>query len=119
MRVGAVAVEELHLARLGPHRAELLPGAERAVDHGAVARPPQLRAHEGAALARLDVLELADLEDRPLDFDVVAVLELIRGDGHTNGGLVGSRPEGRSLASLARQPRSESHWPFVPTNGEP
>jgi hypothetical protein len=26
------------------------------------------------------VLELEDLEDRPLDVDVVAVLELVRGD---------------------------------------
>ena len=78
VRVGAVGVEELHLAHLGPHRAELLAGAERAVDHVPVARPPQLRPHERPALAGLDVLELEDLEDRPLDVDVVAVLELVR-----------------------------------------
>ena len=73
----AVGVEELHLARLRAHRAELLARAERAVDHVAVRRPAQLRAHERAALARLDVLEVDDLEDRPVDLDVVAVLELI------------------------------------------
>ena len=62
--------------------AELLAGAERAVDHGAVGGPPQLRAHERPALARLDVLELDDLEDDPVDVDVVAVLELVGGYRH-------------------------------------
>ena len=33
VRVGAVRVEELHLARLGADRAELLARPERAVDH--------------------------------------------------------------------------------------
>ena len=47
---------------IGP---ELLAGAERPVDHGAVGRAPQLRPHERAALAGLDVLELDDLEDVP------------------------------------------------------
>ena len=79
MRVGAVGVEELHLARLGAHGAELLARAERAVDHVAVGGAAQLRAHERPALAGLDVLELDDLEDRPVDLDVVAVLELVRG----------------------------------------
>ena len=73
----AVGVEELHLARLGAHRAELLARPERPVDHVAVGGAAQLRAHERPALARLDVLELDDLEDRPVDLDVVAVLELV------------------------------------------
>ena len=77
VRVGAVGVEELHLARLGADRAELLAGAERPVDHRAVGGAAQLRAHERAALAGLDVLELEDLEDGALDLDVVAVLELV------------------------------------------
>jgi hypothetical protein len=42
--------------------------------------PAQLGAHERAALAGLDVLELEDLEDRAFDLDVAAVLELVRGD---------------------------------------
>ena len=77
MGVVAVLVEELHRAHLGAHGAELLAGAERTVNHGAVAGAAQLRAHERAALAGLDVLELDDLEDRPLDVDVVAVPELV------------------------------------------
>ena len=88
MRVGAVGVEELHLARLGAHGPELLAGAERAVDDVAVAGAPQLRPHERPALAGLDVLELNDLEDRSLDVDVVAVLELVGADhrNHPPGG---------------------------------
>ena len=82
MCVGAVPVEELHLARLGPDRAELLARTERLVDHGAVGRPLELRAHESRPLPRLDVLELDDLEDRALDVDVGAVPELVgRDDG--------------------------------------
>ena len=73
----AGVVEVLHLARLGAHRAELLAGPEGLVDHRAVLDPAQLGAHEGAALARLDVLELDDLEDLAVDLDVGAVLELV------------------------------------------
>ena len=80
VRVGAVGVEELHLARLGVDRAELLAGAEGTVDHIAVSRAAELGADEGAALAGLDVLELDDLEDGAFDLDVIAVLELVRGD---------------------------------------
>ena len=85
MGFAAIGVEELHLAGLGMHRAELLAGPERPVDHVAVARPPQLGPHEGAALARLDVLEVEDLEDDPVDVDVVAALELVGRD-------IGPRP---------------------------
>ena len=102
VRVGAVGVEELHLARLGPDRPELLAGAERPVDHGAVGGAPQLRAHERAALAGLDVLELEDLEDRALDLDVVAVLELVRADGHM---------EVATMPAMSRTKRSTQHRP--------
>ena len=68
-RVAGV-VEVLHLARLGAHRAELLPGAEGLVLDRAVVDLAQLGAHEGAALAGLDVLELDDLEDLAVDLDV-------------------------------------------------
>ena len=71
MRVGAVGVEVLHLAGLGAHGAELLAGAEGAVDHVAVGDAAQLGPHEGRALAGLDVLELDDLEDRAVDLEVV------------------------------------------------
>jgi hypothetical protein len=40
----------------------------------------RLGAHERAALAGLDVLELEDLEDGAVDLDVVSVLELVGGD---------------------------------------
>jgi hypothetical protein len=77
VRVRPVRIEELHLASLRANVSELLAGAEGAVDHVAVARAAEFRAHERAALARLDVLELNDLEDRSVDVDVIPVLELI------------------------------------------
>ena len=79
MRVLAVPIEELHLARLGPHRPELLAGPEGFVDHRAVLDPPQLGAHEGAALARLDVLELDDGPQLAVDVEHDAVLEVVGG----------------------------------------
>ena len=63
--------------RIGP---ELLARAKRPVDDGAVRDALQLRAHEGATLARLDVLELDELEDGAVDLDVHAVLELVGAD---------------------------------------
>src|SRR3954469_16670692 len=80
VRVGAVRVEELHLAHLGAHGPELLAGAEGLVDHVAVLGAAQLGAHERAALAGLHVLELEDLVDGAVDLDVVAVLELVGAD---------------------------------------
>ena len=80
MRIAAVRVQELHLARFRADRAELLPGPEGLVDHRAVARPLELGAHERATLAGLDVLELDDLVDDPVDLDVGAVLELVGAD---------------------------------------
>ena len=50
----------------------------------------QLRAHERPALAGLDVLELDDLEDGPLDLDVVPVLELVGAD-HVTPRLAAAR----------------------------
>jgi hypothetical protein len=85
VRVGPVGVQELHLARLGVDGPELLPGAERAVDHRAVGGAAQLRAHERPALARLDVLEVDDLEDHALDLDMRSVLELVGADHGVQG----------------------------------
>jgi hypothetical protein len=62
------------------HRAELLTGAEGPVDDISIRRAAQLRAHERAALAGLDVLEVEDLEDRSIDVDVISVLELVGAD---------------------------------------
>ena len=83
--VRPVLVEVLHPPGLGAHGPELLTRAEGAVDHRSVAGAAQFRAHERAALARLDVLELEDLEDRPLDVDVRAVAKLIGRDHDRRG----------------------------------
>jgi hypothetical protein len=61
-------------------RPELLPRPERLVLHRAIVDLAQLGPNERAALARLDVLELEDLEDGPVDLDVAAVLELVGRD---------------------------------------
>ena len=58
-------------------RGNVLAGAERLVDDLARLERLELRAHERAALARLDVLELDDAVDRAVDLDVHAVLELV------------------------------------------
>src|SRR6201999_2830764 len=83
--------------------AEVLAGAEGFVDHGAVLEPPQLGPHEGAALARLDVLELDDLPDLAVDLDVRAVLELVGADRHRGATLnsrQGPRPADQSSAAV-------------------
>jgi len=82
---GAVRVEELHLARLGADGAELLPGPEGPVDHRAVIHALELGANERPTLARLYVLELDDLEDRPVHVHVGAVLELVGRESRTEG----------------------------------
>ena len=92
----ARVVEVLHPLRLGAHRPELLAGAEGLVLDRAVVGAAQLRAHEGAALARLHVLELHDLVDRPVDLDMGPVLELVRGD-HPAGEGSDEAPLGRAL----------------------
>jgi hypothetical protein len=88
MSIGPVAVEELHPPDLRPHRAELLAGPKRAIDDRAIARPPQLGAHERAPLAGLHVLELNDLEDRSVHIDVISVAKLICAQ-HRETSLVG------------------------------
>ena len=79
--VVAGVVEVLDVLHLGVDARELLAGAERLVDDRARLERLQLRAHERAALARLDVLELDDPPDDPVELDVHAVLELVGVDG--------------------------------------
>ena len=81
-------VEVLDALHLGVDARELLAGAERLVDDGARAEVLELRAHEGAALARLHVLELDDAPDIAVHLDVHAVPELVRGDDLGHGGSV-------------------------------
>ena len=61
-------------------RLDLDAGVEGLVDDLAGQHVLELGAHECGALAGLDVLELDDLVDGAVDFDVVAVLELVRAD---------------------------------------
>src|SRR5581483_1458914 len=105
VHLGAVVVEELRLLHLGVHARELLPRPERLVHHGAGVEALQLRAHERAALARLDVLELDDPPHRAAVLDVHPVLELVRGDDlcHADGGLY--------LPPCARRPRATTGAP--------
>ena len=51
----------------------------------------QLRAHERAALAGLDVLELDDAPDVAVELDVHPVLELVRVDGLGHGAQASRR----------------------------
>src|SRR5665213_3314808 len=55
-----VVVEHLHLAVVDRRALELLAGAERTFDGRAALHVLEPRAHEGRALARLDVKELDD-----------------------------------------------------------
>jgi hypothetical protein len=59
------------------HPLELLARSKRTIDDRATGQVFQLRAHERAALAGLDVLEPHDPPDVAVDLDVHAVLELV------------------------------------------
>ena len=75
--VGPVLVEELHVLGLGRDARQLLTGTERLFDHRAVGQVLELGSHERPALAGLDVLELDDGVEHPVDLDDIAVLQLI------------------------------------------
>ena len=91
VRLGAVVVEVLDVLHLGVDARELLACAERPFDDGARLERLQLRPHERAALAGLDVLELDDAPDDAVDLDVHPVAELVGVDGLGHGGgIVGA-----------------------------
>ena len=69
---------------LDDRQTDLHSGVERALEHGAGLHVPELRAHERAALARLHVLELDDLEQHPVELEGHAVLEIVRGNAHSS-----------------------------------
>jgi alanyl-tRNA synthetase len=75
-----VAVEQLHLLLVDDGALHLLARSERPLDHRTGAHVAQRGAHERPALARLDVLELADLEQAVVEVDGHAVLEVCGGD---------------------------------------
>ena len=84
MGLAAVVVQELDVLHLGVDARELLAGAKGVVDHCPGLEVLQLRADEGAALARLHVLEIDDPPHRAAVLDVHPGLELVCADdvGH-------------------------------------
>src|SRR5262249_49849978 len=80
--VGALAVEELHLAFVDDRERDLLVGAERPVEHRAAARVLELRAHECATFPRLHVLELDDRHQALGQVERHAVLQVVGRDAH-------------------------------------
>ena len=76
----AVLVQELHVLAIDDRLLDLDAGVERLVDHRPVADVADLGAHEGAALAGLDVLELDDLEQAVVEFEGDPVLQVVDGD---------------------------------------
>jgi len=74
--VAIVLVEELHVLFLVFDQLHLLARAERVVDDLAQPHVLELGAHEGAALARLDVLEVHDGVRLAVEDDAQSLLEL-------------------------------------------
>ena len=70
-----------HVALVDGRGLDLDAGVERLVDDLAGHHVLQRGAHEGAALARLDVLELGDGPELALEVEDEAVLEVV-GGGH-------------------------------------
>ena len=79
--VVTVAVEILGVALVDDRLFEALVRAVRALDDRPGAGVAQLGAHEGAALAGLDVLELDHGEEAVVDLDGDAVFNVRSGDG--------------------------------------
>jgi acetyl-CoA carboxylase biotin carboxyl carrier protein len=80
--IAVVLVEELHALFFEIDELDLLTGSKRVVDDPAEPHVLELGPHEGAALARLDVLEVDDRVRRPVEVDLEPLLELRRGDLH-------------------------------------
>ena len=79
--VDAVVVEILHLLGDELHAVELRACIAGLVDRAAIAQVLDLVAHECAALARLDMLELDDRVVLVADLEAHAVLEISGADG--------------------------------------
>src|SRR5207302_9691373 len=113
-----VAVQVLHLALVDDRLLDLLVGAEGPLQHGPGAHVLQLGPYEGAAFARLHVLEL-DHGEQPLgEVEGHAVLEVVGRDGHaltrSFGDLVSARqPSGvtTTVSSIRTPPVSGRYTP--------
>jgi hypothetical protein len=102
----AVLVEVLHLALVDTGCLDLDASVERPVDDLAGQDVLQFGADEGAALARLDVLELDDRPQAAVEVEDQTVLEVV-GGGHSAffssmgswpSGVLSRRPVGRELS---------------------
>src|SRR6266545_3964831 len=80
--IAVVLVEVLHVLVLEVDQLHFFAGAERVVDDAPLPHVLELGAHEGAALAGLDVLEIDDGVWLPIELDLEALLELCRGHLH-------------------------------------
>ena len=100
--VRAVLVQVLHVALVDGGGVDLRPGVERPVDDLARQHVLELGTHEGAALARLDVLELHDGPQLPVEVEHQAVLQLVRRRHGSAFVLRGSRRD--ALAGHASAP---------------
>src|SRR6266849_4102912 len=91
--VTLVLVQILHVLLVEVDELHLLARAERVVDDPPLPHVLELGAHEGAALARLDVLEVDDGVGLPVVLDLETLLEFGRGHLHAlNLSVSGSWP---------------------------
>ena len=111
--VVAVAVEELHLLAVDDRLLDPDAGVEGAVEDVAVLQVAQLGAHERAALAGLDVLELDDLEQAVVELERDPGLQVVGGDGR-HGVSLGNRVRIRQPVSVTST-RSSMRKPPNPT----
>src|SRR6476661_6453373 len=81
--LAAIGVQVLHRLALDDGEPDLHAGVEGLLDDGAGLDVAELRAHEGAALAGLHVLELDDLEQGSIEVEGHPVLQVVRGYAHT------------------------------------
>ena len=110
--VVAVAVQELHVLALDDGLLDADAGVERAVEDVARADVAQLGAHERTALARLDVLELDDLEQAVVELERDPGLQVVGGDGRHGASL--DRWVSRRPPSAVTATRSSMRTPPKP-----
>ena len=87
---------------------DLLARAERVVDDAALSHVLELGAHEGTALAGLDVLEIDDGIRLPVELDLQPLLELCRGHLHD---VMAPSVSGSWPAAPLRDGRGPGHRP--------
>src|SRR3954447_12928209 len=82
-----LAIQVLHLTLVDDRERDLLVGAERLVDDRSRAEVLELGANEGAALARLHVLELDHAHEALGKIECHTVLQVVGGDAHSKKSL--------------------------------